>query len=140
MVWSLPCTPLPVPFLHTSHYQHIAGERGGLLGRRSCGETEFCLGTPLLFHAVSRRRERKRPELSCEDFNHLAPSASGIINSPFEWRGGEGPTRSFVDSGLGMGPLRASLLLLAIGSVADKGPQTVSLGRVIRTKILIQPV
>lgn len=37
LLWPLPCTPLPVPFLHTSHYQHITGERGALLGRRSWG-------------------------------------------------------------------------------------------------------
>lgn len=88
LVWPLPCTPLPGPFLHTSHDQHITGERGVLLGRRSCRETEFCLGSPLLSHAASRRRGRRRPELSREDCNHLAPLRLGYYDLS-SWSGGE---------------------------------------------------
>lgn len=136
LLWPLPCTPLPVPFPHTSHYQHISGERGALLGRRSWGGKLSSVLGPLCFPTQPLGGGKER------DLNfHMRalitspPRPQVLLTLLFEWRGGEGPTRSSVVPGLGMGPLRTSLLLLANGPVADKGPKTVSLGRMIRTEI-----
>ena len=71
-------------------------------------------------------------ELSHEASN--SPTPTGIINSPPQAEGGDAPTGWSVDPGLGMGPLRTSLPLLATGSVAAQGPKAMRLGRIIGTE------